>query len=684
METRRYPAGPEGQSGSRREMPRDAETRRIGDWLRIDPDGGVTVFTGKVEVGQGIRTSLAQAVAEELRVPPQMVRLVMADTALVPFDAGTFGSRTTPTMAHTLRLVAASAREVLLDRAAERLGVPRSELVAAEGRVSHPPSGRSLGYAELAGGEELAEDYREDAPLTPPSSWSVLGRPLPRARMEALVTGSHRYPSDVALPGMLIAKVVRPPLPGCRLLHVDTTEAEAMEGVRVVRDGDFLAVAAEDSFLASQAAAAVRAEWERPEVPSDEELYEYLKAHPMEPDPDRPFPQPLLHQQGSLELGLGEAEIRHAAEYRVAYIAHVPPETRAATAVWEGERLTVWTGTQRPFGVRAELAAFFGIPEDQVRVIVPDAGSGYGGKHTGEAAIEAARVARILGVPVKVHWTRQEELTHAYFRPAGVIDVRSGATRDGKLRAWEFHNYNSGPAAIMTPYDVPHQHIEYHPCRSPLRQGSYRALAATANHFARESHMDELAHMLEVDPLEFRLDNTSDGRLRAVLLAAAEAYGWVSRRRRGHRGHGLACGTEKGSYVATCAEVEVDPDTQQVRVVRIVQAFECGAIHNPDLLRNQVEGAIVQGLGGALYERVRIEGGNICNGRLSLYRVPRFTDLPSIEVVLLDRRDLPAVGAGETPLVCVAPALANAIFDATGQRLRSLPLLPDGRLPARA
>ncbi len=333
--------------------------------------------------------------------------------------------------------------------------------------------------------------------------------------------------------------------------------------------------------------------------------------------------------------------------------------------------------------MKSELAEAFHLAEDKVRVIVPDTGSGYGGKHSGECAIEAARLARTAGRPVKVVWTREEEFRWAYFRPAGVIDVKSGADASGRLVAWEMHNYNSGSSAIRTLYDAAHQHIEFHPGRSPLRQGSYRGLAATANHFARESHMDEIAAAVKLDPLEFRRKNLKDARLQAVLDAAAERFGWAKARSGAGVGHGIAGGFEKGSYVATCAEVRVEP-SGAVRVVRLVAAFECGAVVNPDQLENQIEGSLVMGLGGALFEAVEFDRGVIQNARLSRYRVPRFSDVPQIDVVLVDRKDLPPAGAGETPIVAVAPAVAGAIFAATGRRLRALPLVPQGLPKATA
>ena len=310
-------------------------------------------------------------------------------------------------------------------------------------------------------------------------------------------------------------------------------------------------------------------------------------------------------------------------------------------------------------------------------MIVPDTGSGYGGKHTGEAAIEAARLARAAGKPVKVVWTREEEFTWAYFRPAGVIEVRSGVRKDGAITAWEFHNYNSGASGIRPLYDIPHQRVEFHQARSPLRQGSYRALAATANHFARESHMDELARLIGMDALAFRRRNLKDPRLMAVLDAAAERFGWGRARDPG-RGYGIAAGFEKGSYVACCAEVTATTAGKrapEVKVERIVTAFECGAIINPDNLRNQVEGAVIMGLGGALFEMIEFEDGKVLNPRFAEYRVPRFGDIPTLDTVLLDRKDLPSAGAGETPIICVAPAIAGAIFDAAAVRLRSLPML---------
>jgi isoquinoline 1-oxidoreductase len=356
----------------------------------------------------------------------------------------------------------------------------------------------------------------------------------------------------------------------------------------------------------------------------------------------------------------------------------VPLEPRAAVAQFQGDKLTVWAGTQRPFGVRTELAAAFAMPEQQVRVLMPDTGSGYGGKHSGECAVEAARLAKGAGKPVKLIWTREEEFTWAYLRPAGVIDVRSVADNDGALQAWEFHNYLSGPSGLQTPYEVPNKNEHFHKVESPLRDGSYRGLASTANHFARESHMDELAAAAGMDPLAFRLKNLKDERLLAVLQAATERFQWSSRKSSSSRGFGLACGKEKGGYVACCAEISAGSG-KQLRVEHVVMAWDCGAIVNPEHLKNQVEGAIVMGLGGALFEAIDFANGRILNPLLSEYRVPRFSDVPKIDLVLIDRKDVPSAGAGEIPIVGIAPAIANAIYNGTGVRIRSMPMLPSFR-----
>ena len=636
----------------------------IGAWIHIDENGMVSVFTGKVEIGQNIRTSLAQAVAEELHVPIDVIRIVMADTDLTPFDMGTFGSLTTPRMAPQLRKAAAAARETLISLAAEQLKLEPNAVRIVNARFVNHDASKSLTLAEVAKGQKLVKTIPADVATTPAKDWTIAGTSVAKVNGRDFVNGKHQYTTDLKREGMMYGRVVRPSALEAKLVSSDTKAAEAIRGVVVVRDGDFLGVTAPDRETALRAEKAIAVHWQAPGQPGNAELFEYLKKN-ASAGRGRPV--------GSIADGMAAADKKLSQTYTIAYIAHAPLEPRAAVAEWNDGKLTVWTGTQRPFGVRSELAEAFHISEDKVRVIVPDTGSGYGGKHTGECAIEAARLARASGKPVKLVWTREEEFQWAYLRPAGVIEVTSGVKNDGAVTAWEFHNYNSGGSGIQVKYDFPNQDIQFHNSKSPLRQGSYRGLAATANHFAREVHIDELAQLVRLDPVEFRLKNIKDGRLKAVLEAAASASGW-SRKKTEGRGRGIACGFEKGGYIATAAEVSVDRKTGSVKLERVVESFECGAIVNKLHLHNQVEGAVVQAIGGAMFESIQFKNGQVLNGKFSKYRLPRFSDMPAIEIILLDRKDLPSAGAGETPIVGLAPAVANAVFDLTGKRIRSMPL----------
>ncbi|HEY6357429.1 MAG TPA: molybdopterin cofactor-binding domain-containing protein, partial [Vicinamibacterales bacterium] len=589
-----------------------AATDALAGWLHIGPDGRVTVYTGKVEIGQNIRTSLAQTVADELRLSMGAISLVMADTDLTPFDQGTFGSRTTPTMAPQLAHAAATAREMLIDLAAAKWQVPRQSLAAKDGAIADA-SGRSVSFGELTHGQNLTGVVSSQAPEEPRDRWTVRGEPLHKVNAREIVTGKHAYPADVIRPGLLFGRMIRPPALGATVKTVDDSKARAMAGVIVVRDGEFIGVVAPNERKAKAAAEAVAIEWNLPSgLPTSETIFDYLRqtAQPAQGrggGGDR--------ADGVLSSGLPASAATPAATtrtfdatYRIPYIAHVPLEPRAAVAEWTGDKVTVWTGTQRPFGVRSDVARAFHLAEDRVRVIVPDVGSAYGGKHTVEAATEAARLAKAAGRPVKIVYTRAEEFMWGYFRPAGVITISAGVDPAGRLAFWQFENYNSGSSGLNTPYSVATKRELFHTADSPLKQGSYRGLAATANHYAREMHMDAIARGIGRDAVEFRLAHITDPRLRTVLTTVAQKAGWPNTSRPG-LGLGIACGTEKGSYIATAAEVSRTPDG--FKVERLVAAFECGAIVNPDGLRNQVEGAIAQGLGGALFESIRFADGKI-------------------------------------------------------------------------
>jgi len=596
----------------------------------------VTAFTGKVDVGQDNRTALRLLVAEELDIPLEAVCLVMGDTDLCPYDMGTFGSQSMPSAGSALRKLAAHAR----------LLVP------------------------VASGAHRVEIVDHEVPLTPPAQWRTAGRPHIPAGMLDAVTGSAKFLTDLAFPGLGHGAVLRPPAFGATLRHVETTAIEGRAGVIMVRAREVVGVVATDPVAAHLALAELRPEWDMPEAPSEHNLETFLRSHPDEKL--NGWVGPFHREEGDSDAALKAAAVRLEATYTTTYIAPAALEPRAAIAVWDGDgRLTVWTGTQTPFPVRVQLAGALGLAEHQVRVIVPLTGGGFGGKHGAGVAIEAAILARETGRPVKVAWTRHDEFTEGTLRPPAVIDVVAGATESGELCAWTSTNFNSGPAAITSPYRCANQRIDYVPSIGPLRQGSYRALAATANTFARESHIDGLAHEFGADPVEFRLRNVADERLAAVLRAAAEQFGWSSAAV--GSGRGIACGVEKDGRVATAAQVRVG-SAGQVEVLRLVTAFDCGAVVNPDTVVHQIEGATVMALGGALFEAIHFTAGVITNGSFSSYRVPRISDVPPIEVVLVNRSDRPSAGAGETPMIAVAPALANAIFDGTGQRMRSLPL----------
>jgi nicotinate dehydrogenase subunit B len=655
-----------------------------GAWIHVGPDGRARAFTGKVEVGQGTRTALSLLVAEELHLPLSSVELTMGDTDVCPWDMGTFGSRSMPDAAQHLRVTGAAMRAVLANLAATRFGVGPGEVELQDGqaRAQRSDGPASIGYGELVSNLHRIELVPPSTQPTPATQWKQAGHRAPDIGSRDVVTGTRQYTSDLHPPGMLHGKVLFPPTYGSLLVRVDLSRAQALPGVTVVHEGNFVGVAAPELATAEAAVKLLRAEWQPTPQPSEGAIVDYLREHRTEGEDSWDL---FRHETGDVAAALASAPISKRATYSTAYIAHVPLETHAVLAQWEGNRLTVALGGQTPFRARSRLAKELGVPESDVHVITPPTGSGFGGKHAGELATGAARLARATAHPVRIVYTREEEFTRAYFRPMSVIDIRSGAQKDGTLTAWEFHNLNGGAAGLPLPYRAAHQKIDNQPADSPLAQGSYRALAATANNFARESHLDELAAQFGADPVEYRLRHLTDERLAAVLRAVAERARWMPRPEplsRGveGRGRGIAVGFEKGARVATFVEVHVGAD-RHLEISRIVTGIECGAIVHPSNLENQVAGGTVMALGGALFEAIHFENGRILNPRLSQYPVPRFRDAPPIDVLLLDRPDLPSQGAGETPLIAVAPAVANAIYDATGQRLRSLPLVPEGTVP---
>jgi isoquinoline 1-oxidoreductase len=645
--------------------------RNIAARVHVGKDGTITVMVGKVEAGQGARAELSEAAAEELRVPASRVQLVMADTSLVPDDGFTAGSGSTPRTVPAVRHGAAAAREALITFAAQRLSVDRRLIQVEDGKAGSAGSQAKVSYADLAADADAAKALDQAIPsdiaLTSVAQWKVLGKPTQRPNARDIVTGAHQYPSDISRPGMLYGKVLRPPSYGAKLATVDLAPAQAMKNVVAVRDDEFVGVVAPTAFLAEKALDAITptARWDFTPQPSSKDLFDSLRRHAQGGVPANPFVDVLAQAKQALRQ-----------IYQIAYAQHAPLEPRAAVAEWAEGKLTVWIGSQNPFGCRSELARAFHLGEAQVRVVVPDFGAGFGGKHTGEAGVEAARLAKAAGRPVSLRWTRKEEFTWAYFRPAAVIQIEAGLDDKGSLTCWHFVNVNAGGAGIETPYRIAKHRSESVRSEAPLRQGSYRCLAATGNNFARESFMDELAVAAGADPLAFRLAHLDNTRLRPVLETAAQRFGWQEsiKKKKPNVGVGLACGTEKGSYVAACAEVEVDLTSKRIAVRRVCQVFDCGTILNRSNLLSQVQGAIIMGLGPALREEISFENGEILNASFRRYQVPRFADVPELDIHLLDSPDHASAGAGETPIIAIAPAIGNAVFQATGQRLRWMPM----------
>jgi isoquinoline 1-oxidoreductase len=630
------------------------------------------VFAGKVEYGQNIRTGLAVEVAEELRVPLASVDVVLGDTDQTPWDMGTFGSQSTARVGFQLRLAAATARETLVDLGSRRLDLPREDLVVRDGAVSsNADSSRAFSFGDLLGDQSIEREIDPQVELTVPGEFTLFVSDVPRIDAAARVTGRAVYSQDIQRPGMLFARILRAPSFGAQLVDVDLAAAGDVPGVvQTVREGDLVAVLAEDGESAEKAITAVRAEWQGRGKGSTIDVPQLLMETRRDPV--------AAQEAGDVEEAFKLADHILEESYYVPHITPMPMEPRAAVAEWDGDRLTVWAGTQRPFGLRTELSGLFRIPEGDILVISTDIGGGFGTKSWFPAGAEAARLARIAGRPVRVAYNRQEDLTEGTCRPAALIEVKSAFRSDGIVTAWRFDAVHSGPIAHIaqreagTPYAVENVAVRVFCAETMVRVGSYRSLGAVANNFARESHMDEIAAALGLDPLELRIRNMKNSRYRHVLSEAADRFGWTPAAAPSKRGVGVALGEDVGSYVATCVEAEVEPKT--VRIHRVVTAIDCGLVVNPEGVRNQVEGSTVMGLGGALYESIEIGDGAILNNGLSRYQVPRITDTPEIEVILSGDPAQPSTGAGEPGIVTVAPAVANAVFDATGQRIRELPL----------
>lgn len=671
--TVRNPLFLEAQRREGQRLPED-----FNAFLRIGEDGRVSCFTGKIEMGQGVVTSLAQMLADELEVPLDAVDMVMGDTDLCPWDMGTWGSMTTRFFGPPLRAAAAEARSVLIQLASEYLREDVSQLAAEAGTIYHrSQKEKKVSYAQLAKGKKIARHLAGEPPLEKPDEFTIVHEPILRTDALEKVTGRAKYTGDLREPGMLYARILRPPAHGAELVSVDTSAVEEVEGARLVRENDMIAVLHEDPEQAERALQKIVARWKKPDSTVDDEtIFDHLLKVAPEGE--------IVSQGGVLAEGERASETVVENTYLDGYVAHAAIETHTALAKVEGNKATVWASTQNPFGVKDEVASILGFPADNVRVITPWVGGGFGGKASNRQTGEAARLAKQTGKPVMVAWTRAEEFFYDTFRPAAVVKVKGGIDGSGRLLFWDYGVYFAGERGSQHFYDIPHHRTMSFgsgwrgtPGSHPFGTGAWRAPANNTNTFARESQVDALAAAAGMDPLEFRLKNLKDKRMIRVLKAAAEKFGWSPAKAPSGRGFGVSSGIDAGTYVAHMAEVEVDKKNMQVRVNRVVCAQDMGLSINPEGAKIQMEGCITMGLGYALREDIRFKGGEILDLNFDTYEIPRFSWLPKIETVLVEDRNAAPQGGGEPAIICMGAVIANAIFDAVGVRVLQLPMTAD-------
>ena len=629
-------------------------------YLRIDENGRVTLFSGKIEMGQGVHTSLAQMAAEELGVSLDSVTMVMGDTDLCPWDGGTHGSQSTRFFGPAVRAAAAEARTVLMKLASEKLGT--NQLTVANGVVTDGK--RKVTYGELAKGKQIARLVDEKAVLRSVKEFKVIGKPTKRLDGKDKVTGKAQYAGDVRRPGMLYARVLRPPMHGATRKSLDTSKAKEL--ATVVESGDLVAVLHSDPEVANRALQLVKAEWDKPAAAFDtESVGDYFLKNVAGPD-----------AKGTFE-----------STFRTGYLAHAPIEPHTAIAELKDGKLTAWVGTQGPFQIRSRIAQALGMDESKVRVITPFVGGGFGGKSPAPQAIEAAKLAQITGKPVMVAFTRGEEFFFDTFGPAAVVKVASSIDDKGKITQWDYTTWASGSRSSEVLYDVPNAKIAALMTRGstnlhPFATGPWRAPGAGTNVFARESQIDIMAAAAKIDPLEFRLRNMSDARGRRVLQTAAEAFGWKAAPGPSGQGRAIAVSMDAGTWCAMAAEVAVDKATGEITVKRVVAAQDMGIVINPDGAKMQMEGCITMGLGYVLTEELNFKGGEILDQNFATYELPKFSMVPRIETILISNDELAPQGGGEPAIVPMGAMIANAVFDAVGVRMYRLPMIPSRVLAA--
>ena len=644
-------------------------------FLKIGEDGRVSCLTGKIEMGQGVVTSLGQMLADELDVTLESVDMVMGDTDLCPWDMGTFGSLSTRSFGPHLREAGAEGRLALKEMAAEHLKVPVKNLVTDEGVVYNRANrNQRVSYAELVKGKTIHRISSGKAPVKKPAEFKLMGKSFKRRDGHEKVTGTASFAGDVQLPGMLHAAILRPPSHASKLTSVDVSAAKSVEGVQVVQDGDFVAVLHKYPDVARAALEKVRAKFDTPATNLNEEtIFDHLLST---------SPPGQVSASGG-NLGQGEQLSAKVVEqtYLNDYVAHSPMEPHTAVVSFEGGKATVWGSTQTPFRAKDEVARELGIPAGNVRVRQIFVGGGFGGKSANGQIVEAAKLAKATGKPVQVAWSRAEEFFYDTFRPAAIVKIKSGIDDKGKMSLWDYGVYFAGQRGSDHMYDIPNHRTTVYgrgwtgsQGTHPFATGAWRAPSNNTNTFARESQIDMMAAAAGVDPVAFRLEHLSDKKMRRVLEAAAKQFGWKPAKGPSGRGWGVACGIDAGTWVATCAEVEVDKKTGHVQVKRVVCAQDMGLVVNPEGAKMQMEGCIMMGLGYTLSETIAFKGGEILDRNFDTYELPRFSWLPKIETVIIDNQESAPQGGGEPAIVTMGGVIANAIYDAVGARLLRLPM----------
>jgi len=630
-------------------------------------------------MGQGIITSLAQMLAEELDVPLNTVDMVMGDTALCPWDAGTFGSRSTKYFGPPLRQAAAEARAVLIQLAAEHLRTPQEKLMAKDGMVFVQKNPiKKISYAQLAKGKKIERHLTKKPPIKHYSKHTISGKPTDSLDSRQKVTGEAKFAGDIRLPGMLFARILRPPVHGAKLKSVDTSAAQKIKDIQIIQDEDMVAVLHKHRDVADKALRLIKAQFDMPEFKVDNNtIFKHLK----DSAPDGS----IVTKTGNLDEGKSLASKTFEAEYFNHYVAHAPTENHTAVVKIEGDKATVWASTQAPFRAQGEVARVLGFPSQNVRVITPFVGCGFGGKNQGQQIVEAARLAKLSGKPIQVAWSRKEEFFYDTFRPAAVIQIRSGLNRSNQIVFWEYHNYFAGNRSSQPFYNIPQYHVLSYGgwggrgrtgSAHPFGVGAWRGPGSNTNVFAIESHIDIMAEAAGMNPLEFRMENLTDKRMQRVLIAAAEKFGRSFSKAPSGQGYGIACTDYLGTYLATMAEVNVDKRKGEIRVERVVCAQDTGEVINPEGVRMQIEGCITMGLGYVLTEEIRFKGGRILDENFDTYEIPRFSWRPKIETVLVDNPEMPPQGCGEPAITSMGGVVANAVYDAIGVRLFVLPMTP--------